>query len=137
MANCFYHDDKEAIARCAVCGKSICGECAKQSDGMTFCSDECKAKAATAAPRANDVLREKSASDSSAAVRKLIYIFVVITAIAAAWYFYGQHQKNIDRRASRSLKKIQKSSSDFLNAAGKAVPASSSYKRKAESQVKK
>ena len=136
MANCFYHDEKAAVAHCAACGKSVCEECAKSEGGMTFCSDECKTKAASATGRSNDVLTEKSRSDSAALVRKLIYFFVVIAAVAAAWYFYDQHQKSVDSKVNRSVKKMQKGTSNFLNDTKKAIPSSSSLKRKMENLVK-
>ena len=114
MANCFYHEEKNAVARCSVCGKSVCEECLKQEGSMTFCSDDCKSKAAATTQRSNDVLTEKSRTASATLVRKLIYIFVVIAAVAAAWYFYDQHQKKVDRKFNRSVKQIQKSGSKLL-----------------------
>ena len=129
MANCFYHGEKDAAARCSVCGKSLCEECVKQEGSMTFCSDECKSKAAATTQRSNEVLAEKSRSNSASLVRKLIYIFVVIAAVAAAWHFYGQHQKKVDRKISRSVKKVQKSGSKLLNNTKKAIPAAPGAKR--------
>ena len=136
MANCFYHGEKEAVCRCAVCGKGVCGECVKQANGMSFCSEECKSKAAVTTERSNEVLSEKSKTNSNVLVRKLIYIFVVIAAVAAAWYFYGQHQKTIDSKINRSLNKVQKSTSNFIKDTKKAIPTSSQTKRKSESLVK-
>ena len=136
MADCFYHSEKEAVARCAACGRSICQECVRFEGSMTFCSDECKAKAAAAGERTNKVLSEKAQSNSAALVRKLIYIFVVIAAVAAAWYFCSRHQKSIDSKVSRSVTKMQKNTSKFLKDSKKALPTSSSVKRKAENLFK-
>ncbi|MBR2872095.1 MAG: hypothetical protein IKB99_01235, partial [Lentisphaeria bacterium] len=86
--------------------------------------------------RSNEVLSEKSKTNSNVLVRKLIYIFVVIAAVAAAWYFYGQHQKTIDSKINRSLNKVQKSTSNFIKDTKKAIPTSSQTKRKSESLVK-
>ncbi len=136
MANCFYHEEKEAVSRCAVCGKGVCEECTKQANGMNFCSEECKSKATVSTGRSNDVLSEKSRTDSNVLVRKLIYIFVVIAAVAAAWYFYAQNQKTVDSRINRSLNKVQKSTSNLIKDTQKAIPTSSQAKRKSESLVK-
>lgn len=136
MANCFNHDDREAVSRCAVCGKGVCEECAKKAGDMTFCSDECKGKAAAMTGRSNDVLNEKAKSDSASLVRKLIYVFVLIAAVAAAWYFYDQHQKTLDNKVNSSFKKMQKSTSNFLKETKKAIPTSSDIKRQKEKLVK-
>lgn len=136
MASCFYHEDRDAVARCAVCGKGICEECAIMSGGMAFCSDECKSKAASSCERSDDVIARKAKSDSAALVRKLIYIFVLILAIAAAYFFYGQNKKTIDSKVNKSVKQIKKGSSGLIKDTKAAIPTSSQIKRQKENLVK-
>ena len=114
MSACFNHEDREGIVRCAVCGKSLCEECAVRENGAAFCSSECKEKASATWERSNDVIAEKAKTDSAALIRKLIYIFVVIAAIAAAYYFYAQREKSVERKFERSVEQLEKGSSQLL-----------------------
>lgn len=136
MASCFYHEDREAAARCAVCGKGICEECAVDGDGMFFCSAECKSKGESMNGRSGDVLAEKRKTNASSAVRRLIYIFAVILAVAAAYYFCTRNREAIDNKMDSSIKQIPKSSAKFIKDTKKAIPTSSQIRREKENLVK-
>ena len=114
MSNCFNHGDREAAARCAVCGKSLCEECVIRENNSTFCSAECKEKAAATTERARDVLAEKAKTDSARLVRRLIYIFILIAAAAAAWYFFEEHEDKVERKFERSVESVEKSTSKLM-----------------------
>ena len=136
MTKCFNHEERDAAGRCAVCGKSVCEECIIVSGDMDFCSAECRDKAGTAGAAAADVLARKAKTDSAQLVRKLIYIFVVILAVAAAYYFYRQNEKAVDSKVRRSVRQIEKGAAGAVKDAKKALPASSKAKRQRENLVK-
>lgn len=136
MGSCFNHGDREASFRCAVCGKGLCEECVIQEQGSYVCSAECRAKAASMTGRSEAVLDEKKKTNASSLVRKLIYIFVLIAAIAAAYHFYAKHEETVDQKLKRSLKQAEKKTSAFVKEAKKSVPTSSQLKREKENLVK-
>ena len=117
MANCFYHEDREAAARCAVCGKGVCEECMIIDGEYSYCSEECKAKAASSIDRSNDVLTEKKKTGNAKLVRKLIYIFAVLLAAAAAYFYFNQNQSNADK----SVKQIKNGFNNSIKEAKKLV----------------
>lgn len=136
MALCFNHSDREATARCAVCGKSICEDCVVRDKESTFCSVACREKAALSSGRADGVLAEKSRTNASTLVRKLIYFFVLAAAIAAAWFFYGKHKDTVDQKLKSTAVKAEKKASTFLKETKKSIPTSSQIKRQKENLVK-
>ena len=136
MASCFYHGEREAAARCAVCGKGVCEECVIQANGSSFCSEVCREKASAMTGRSNDVLTEKAKTDSSSFVRKLIYFFVVLAAVAAAYFFYVEHQKKIEPKLKSNLQSVEQGAADFVKNVKKAIPKSSEMKRQKENLVK-
>ena len=136
MANCFNHEEREAAARCAVCGKGVCEECVIREGSYAFCSAECREKGAAGTGRSDEVLSEKAKTNSSTLVRKLIYLFVVIAAVAAAYHFYAKNKSTIDRKVNTSVKQVQKEASAIVKDAKKSVPTSSKLKRQKENLVK-
>lgn len=36
---CYYHPEKESTANCAICGKSVCGECSLEIAGKVYCKE--------------------------------------------------------------------------------------------------
>jgi uncharacterized protein HemX len=136
MASCFNHGEREAAARCAVCGKGVCEECVIRSNGLAFCSESCKEKGSAMAGRSNDVLAEKSKTNSATLVRKLIYLFVVLAAVAAAYFFYVEHQKKIEPKLKSNLQSVEQGAADFVKNVKKAIPKSSEMKRQKEKLVK-
>ena len=121
MASCFNHEDREGTARCAVCGKSLCEECAITADGMTFCSEECRSKGGSGAARSGEVLGEKAKTDGARKVRVLIFIFVVILAVAAAAVFLKDNGKKLEKQTGDAVKQIQKGAQKSAAAVKKAV----------------
>ena len=136
MTKCFNHEERDAAGRCAVCGKSVCEECVVVAGNMNFCSAECRDKAASSRAISEDVLARKAKTDSASLVRRLIYVFVVILAIAAAYYFYAQNEKTVDSKIKRSVKKFEKETSGAVKEVKKAIPTSSKAKRQRENLVK-
>ena len=136
MANCFFHGEREAAARCAVCGRSVCEECVKREGSYTFCSPECQEKGAAMLGRSEDVLAEKKKTNSSTLVRKLIYFFVLLAAIAAAYHFYANNKKAVDSKINSSVTSIKKETSKVIKETSKAIPKSSQMKRQKENLVK-
>ena len=114
MSSCFNHGDREGTGRCAVCGKSLCEECIIRENNAVFCSVECQEKAAATTERSNDVLNEKARTDSARMVRKLIYIFVLIAAIAAAWHFFGRREQTVEQKFNRSVSEVEKGGAKIL-----------------------
>lgn len=52
IVKCARHPGRPAVARCIVCGESVCGECARVIDGSYYCArDEPSAGAESATPR--------------------------------------------------------------------------------------
>lgn len=136
MANCFFHGEREAAARCAVCGRSVCEECVKREGSCNFCSTECQTKAAAMTGRSDQVLAEKKKTNSTTMVRKLIYIFVLIAAIAAAYHFYANNKKAVDKKVNSSVTSLREGTSKVIKDTKKAIPTSSQMKRQKESLVK-
>ena len=137
MANCFNHGDREGAFRCAVCGKSVCEECVVQENNSNFCSAACKEKAAAMTGRSDAVIAEKAKTDSASLVRKLIYLFVVIAVIAAAYCFLsGEKKESAEKKFQRSIQTIEKESKGLVKEAKKALPTSSKLKRQKEGLVK-
>ena len=136
MASCFNHGEREAAARCAVCGKGVCEECVIQANGSSFCSEICKEKASAMAGRSNDVLTEKARTNASSFVRKLIYFFVVLAAIAAAYFFFTENQKKIAPQLKSNLQSVEKGAAGLVKSVKKAIPKSSEMKRQKENLVK-
>lgn len=44
--NCYLHSDKDAVAYCRVCGKALCQECRRVSQGTVFCEEHLPAQEA-------------------------------------------------------------------------------------------
>ena len=88
------------------------------------------------AGRSNDVLAEKAKTNSATLVRKLIYLFVVLAAVAAAYFFYVEHQKKIEPKLKSNLQSVEQGAADFVKNVKKAIPKSSEMKRQKENLVK-
>ena len=69
-------------------------------------------------------------------VRKLIYIFVLIAAIAAAYHFYANNKKAVDKKVNSSVTSLREGTSKVIKDTKKAIPTSSQMKRQKESLVK-
>ena len=121
MASCFNHEDREGTARCAVCGKSLCEECTVSADGMTFCSEECKAKGGGGAARSGEVLAEKAKTDGAKTIRVLIFVFVVILVVAAAAVFLKGNGKDLNKKTGDAVKQIQQGAQKSAASVRKAV----------------
>lgn len=111
MAECFNHGDREAVCRCSICGKALCEECAVKEGNLFCCSLACQEKAAAVAERSDKVVAEKRKTDSANLVRKLIYFFVVILVLAAAYHFMGVRKKAPENVKKPAVKQVQKKSS--------------------------
>ena len=57
---CFNHAEKDAVATCLGCGKSLCRECCQTTDsGRVVCSDPCKQRT-TADQETLSLIRQKT-----------------------------------------------------------------------------
>ena len=133
---CLNHPDTEAVARCGACGKPLCAKCALESNGKTFCSQACAEKAMASASRAGDVMDRAGKADSKAAVKKIIFILILLAIAGAAAYFYSQNKKEIDAKVSTQIKTIKKESKKAIDAGHKALDKDSKYKRDREALAK-
>jgi len=50
--NCINHPDVNAVAYCRVCGKALCSECRRTSQGTIYCDEHAPAVQAAAVPKA-------------------------------------------------------------------------------------
>ena len=133
---CLNHPDTEAVARCGACGKPLCAKCVLKSNGGNFCSEACAAKAKASASRSADVMDRAGKADSKAAVKKIIFILILLAIAGAAAYFYSQNKKEIDAKVSSQVKTIKKKSQKAIDAGHKALDKESKYKRDRENMVK-
>ena len=75
---CFYHEEKDAVGQCAVCGKFVCKDCARQYDNTPLMCYDC-AKTGYEEWK-EDARRLKRNSIIGAAVGAGIAVAMVITA---------------------------------------------------------
>ena len=133
---CLNHPDTEAVARCGACGKPLCANCVIESNGNSFCSKACAKKAMDSASRSSDVISRAGKADSKAAVKKIIFILILLAIAGAAAYFYSQNKDEIDAKVSAQVKTIKKKGKKAINAGHKALDKESKYKRDRENMVK-
>ena len=88
------------------------------------------------ASRAGDVMDRAGKADSKAAVKKIIFILILLAIAGAAAYFYSQNKKEIDAKVSTQIKTIKKESKKAIDAGHKALDKDSKYKRDREALAK-
>lgn len=133
---CLNHPDTEATARCGACGKPICAKCALESNGKSFCSQACAEKAMASASRSGDVMDRAEKADSKAAIKKVIFVLILLAIAGVAAYFYSQNKKEIDAKLSSQVKTIKRESKKAIDAGHKALDKDSKYKRDRENMLK-
>ncbi len=92
MPVCLRHPDREATARCVVCGKPLCRECVIRRGRLVFCSEECVENYMNTSGRVSPyVARERALQRKKKLTRTLITAVVVLLGLALALYFFQSH----------------------------------------------
>lgn len=137
---CLNHPDREAVYKCAACGKPICEECAVTDDADVYCSDACMEKGIASKARSSYIIEDTARNNRKRGVKGFIFFVIVIVIAAAAYYFYTQNKEEIDSKVSEKYKTVSKevkSTKDaFLEVGHKNAPKDSQYRRDREAMVK-
>ena len=137
---CLNHPDRDAVCKCAACGKPLCEECAVADDGDFYCSQMCMEKGIASKARSSYIIEDTARNNRKRSVKGFVFFVVIVIIAAAAYYFYSQNKEKIDSKISEKYKTVSKevkSTKDaFLEVGHKNAPKDSQYRRDREAIVK-
>ena len=133
---CPNHPDTPAVARCAVCGKPVCGKCLVTRNGAQYCSAQCAAMAESRKADVGMVMDSKKKVDSARRIRSVVVLILIIAAAAAGYYFYRHNRNDIKRFIRKTETQVGNTARGAKNTIKSGIPKDSSYKRDREKLVK-
>ena len=133
---CLNHPETPAVARCAVCGKPVCGKCLVTRNGVQYCSDRCAAMAESRKADVGMVMESRKKVDSARRIRSIVILVVLIAAVAAGYCFYRNNRKEIDRVIRKTEQQVGNTAREARDSIKSGIPKDSSYKRDRENLVK-
>ena len=137
---CLNHPDREAVFKCAACGKPICEECAVTDDVDAYCCDSCMQKGIAAKSRSSYIIEDTAKNNRKRSIRGFVTFVIILIIAALAYYFYSKNKEAIDSKVSEKYKTVSqevKSTKDaFLEVGHKNAPTDSQYRRDREAMVK-
>ncbi len=80
-SGCINHPGMEAVARCKMCGKPVCGACVEKGPTGAFCSTVCRDKHEAFVQRAQE--QADRPKPAGANVRKLVSILIKLSILLA------------------------------------------------------
>ena len=98
MPVCLRHPDREATARCFVCGKPLCRECVIRRGRLVFCSEECIENYMSTSGRVGAyVARERALQRKKKLTKILVAVALAILALAFGVYVLQSHSPEAKR----------------------------------------
>ncbi len=130
---CLNHPDREAVYKCAACGKPICEECAWEQQGDVYCSENCAEKGIASKNRSAYIM-DTTVKMKKKSRKKGLIIFIILVIIAAAGtYFYMQNKDAVNKKINTHLEVIndtvEAAKNSAVNTGDSAVPKDSKYRR--------
>lgn len=136
---CLNHPDRDAVYKCAACGKPICEECAIEYDEDIYCSTECQTRGAASKERSSFIIEDTAANNKKRRKKGLIFFIIIVIAAVAAYYYYQHNKETIDKKVSTHLEVVEDTVSNAkratLNTGHSTVPKDSKYRRQREGVV--
>lgn len=136
---CLNHPDREAVYKCAACGKPICEECAIEYDEDIYCSSECQTKGAAAKELSSFVIEDTAKNNRKRSIKGFILFIIVIIVAAAAYYYYKQNKEAVDSKISNHMEVVEDTVGNVKkavrNTGDSTVPKDSKYRRQREGIV--
>ena len=136
---CLNHPDREAVYKCAACGKPLCEECIIENEGDVYCSDSCMTKGIASKARSAYIISDTARNNRKRGVKGFVTFVIILIIAAVAYYFYTQNKEKIDSHVSEKFNTVSseaKSAKDaFIEAGHKKAPTDSKYRRQREGIV--
>lgn len=136
---CLNHPDREAVYKCAACGKPICEECAVTNDTDIYCCDGCMQRGIAAKSRSSYIIDDTAKNNRKRGIRGVVTFVIILVIAALAYYFYSKNKEEINSKVSEKYKTVSqevKSTKDaFLEVGHKNAPTDSQYRRDREAIV--
>jgi hypothetical protein len=93
-SKCVVHNERDVAARCIVCRRPMCSECAKQTEDGTFCSASCREKYVERQAKVKE-FKEKEAALSTdngadgvkALITKVLVFLGLVIIVIVVWSF--------------------------------------------------
>lgn len=136
---CLNHPDREAVYKCAACGKPVCEECAVEYDGDVYCSAECQERGSAAKERSAFIIDDTAVNNRKRRKKGFVFLVIIIIIAAAAYYYYSQNKEEINSKVSSHLEAVEDTVENAkkatLNTGHSTVPKDSKYRRQREGIV--
>ena len=97
---CLNHPDREAVCKCAACGKPVCEECAVRYDEDVYCSVECQERGIAAKDRSSFIIDDTAKNNRKRRRKGFIFLIIAAVIAAAAYYYYSQNKEEIHSKVS-------------------------------------
>ena len=78
---CLNHPDREAVYKCAACGKPLCEECAVIDDVDVYCSDECMQKGIAAKSRSSYIIEDTARNNRKRGIKSFAAFVIILMSL--------------------------------------------------------
>ena len=136
---CLNHPDREAVYKCAACGKPLCEECIIENEGDVYCSDSCMTKGIASKARSAYIISDTARNNRKRGVKGFVFFIIILLLAAVGIYYYSQNKEKIDSKVSSHMEVVDQTLDSAKNAAlntgHSTVPKDSKYRRQREGIV--